>query len=81
MKKLKCYIDLPFMNEWRRNRKITCIPIGAGITFSWSNYDFELCREKGRYPKGKKEGTHKFTISIGVFYWGMSLVFYYPKSN
>jgi hypothetical protein len=80
MNKIKCYLELPFLYEWARNHKVTSIPIVGGIHFSWSKYYFELCDTEAFFPRGRKEGSHIFTVSIAIFYWSASLIFYSEKS-
>jgi len=77
---LKCYLELPFISKWRRKEKITHIPICLGLTVSWSNYNFELCDTEEYFPRGRKGGKHRLTISCGVFYWWIRLTFYSPKT-
>ncbi len=80
--KMKCYLS------WSRfasatdypSRKITSIPITGGIYFSWNDYSFQLHSDQCHYPKGKKEGDHKFTVGLHLMWWGIKIIFYKPKT-
>lgn len=74
MKKLKCYIDLPFMYR----EKIKQISLSAGITFTYEKCPFYICETKGIYPKGTKKGNHILTITIDAFSYAIGIVLYKP---
>lgn len=76
----KCYIELPFKSNWRVNDWKTHIPICAGMNLSWKDYEFDLCDTEYYFPKGRKIGKHKFSITFGAFYWWIHFTFYSPKT-
>ena len=78
-KEIKCLLEFPFLSRYNRNRKIDRIPIGAGIHFSWSDYEFNIGSDDGYYPKQRHEGKHIFTIWIGIFYWSGRVTWYIKK--
>lgn len=80
---MKAYLEVPFLEDWRRvkfkNIRSLWLPIGIYGGISWSDYDFECCDSGGYFPKGRKDGKHKFSISFGIMYWSIKLIFYKPK--
>jgi|JI7StandDraft_1071085.scaffolds.fasta_scaffold466621_2 hypothetical protein len=76
--KLKMYIELPFMAEWRNFLPIKSIPIGAGFNIDWNEYGFSHCGGKEYFPHNPCAGKSKFTITFGLFYWSIKIVFYKP---
>lgn len=77
---MKSYLEFTYLSIRKiKNKDIDYIPIGAGGRVSWKKYDFELCDMKEYYPRGRKDGSHIFSITFGIFYWGISWTFYKPK--
>ncbi len=79
MKNLKFYIEIPCLSEYSWNKKKEYLPLIAGTSFSWGQYDFELCSDNSYFPKGRKDGNHKFTLQIGFMYWSIKFIWYKPK--
>lgn len=77
---LKCYLELPFRRELGRNEWKTHIPLCGGLYIGWSDYDFELCDSREYFPRGQKNGKHRLTFNVGIFYWWIRLTFYSPKT-
>jgi hypothetical protein len=70
------------MSKWIRGNKLSHVAIGACIFVDWNDYDFSInCDEGSIFPKGIKEGKHKFTIGFSLFMWGVRLIFYKPKED
>lgn len=80
IKGCRCYIEIPFKSNWRVSDWKTHIPICGGINFSWKDYEFDLCETEYRIPKGRKIGRHKFSITLGAFYWWIHITLYSPKT-
>lgn len=73
---LRCYLEIPFLCKWRRDREITVLPLYVGAHISWSDHSFDMCEEGGIFPKGRKVGKHLFTIGAGISYWSASITIY-----
>lgn len=78
---MKSYLHIPFLSRWERGRKTQCIPLSAGISLSWYDYEFTLCDDEGYFPRGSKKGKHLFSISIGIMWWSLSWIFYEPDKE
>ena len=77
---MRAYLDLHWLDKWVRNEKITSIPLQVNISVSWRDYEFRRPENNGYFPNGLKEGKHRFTIFMGIFYWTLSIVFFDPKT-
>tara|TARA_R110002126_G_scaffold86464_1_gene208649 strand:+ start:43227 stop:43490 length:264 start_codon:yes stop_codon:yes gene_type:complete len=75
---MKAYINIPHLADYRRNEKTDYIPITAGINISWSKYGFSICDSNEYFPRGKKEGKHIFSLTIGILYWAIRFTLYTP---
>lgn len=77
---MKIYIIHQFSKAyWLRKLTVKELPLDAGIIISWSNYTFSLCGEDWYFPKGRKEGDHKFSISFFLLYFYFHIIIYKPK--
>jgi hypothetical protein len=74
------YVEIPMLDRWNRRYYKEYLPLMGGLYFSWSKHDFEICEQKSFFPKGRKDGKHIFTISIGIFYWSVRFIVYLPKN-
>jgi len=73
MKKLRLYIDIPFLD---RNRRFESLPLTAGIIFSWVKYNFEWCKTEYTFPRKHREGSHLFAVTFGVMYFSVKIGLY-----
>jgi hypothetical protein len=78
MEKYKVYLHISFPDEYQKG-KIDYIPITAGIHISWANYNFDYCYDQAYFPHDSKKGSHIFSISIWVFFWGVTATLYKSK--
>ena len=80
--KIKYYIEIPCLQEYRKYRKRTwlSLPFLFFIAINWSKYDFSFSggSNGGIYPKytDTLEGRKLFEISIGILWWCISLNIY-----
>ena len=78
-KDIKYFIEL----HYKRDRDISdCskrIAFSIGLCFNWEDFNINCCNSEYYIPKGEKKGTHKLTITIGIAYYYISIVFYKIK--
>lgn len=78
---MKVFIQIPHLDDYNKRNRKNYLPVAAGLTFDWTDYDFDLCSSEGIFPKGEKVGKHKFSISLGFMYWSIRVKFYKPKKS